>query len=255
MQILNPLFYLTTIGTLSCVNLLYVFSPPLSRVHAAELFVELELVLSADSSSSIHDDEFDLQITGYANAFRDQGVIDAIVALGGNGIAVAFTQWSASFQQFESVSWTHIRNRADAERFGTAIEVQARRFIGFSTATGAAMEHAAGLFLDNGYQGSRRVIDISSDEHSNEGAHPRHKRESILASGITINGLVVLDDDDELESYFRDNVIGGEGAFVMTVESHQDFANAIRLKLIQEITNKPLAMRPTEPNLHSALTR
>ena len=71
MQILNPLFYLTTIGTLSCVNLLYVFSPPLSRVHAAELFVELELVLSADSSSSIHDDEFDLQIIGYANAFRD----------------------------------------------------------------------------------------------------------------------------------------------------------------------------------------
>ena len=60
MRILNPLFYLTTIGTLSCVNLLYGFSPPLSRVHAAELFVELELVLSADSSSSIQDDEFDL---------------------------------------------------------------------------------------------------------------------------------------------------------------------------------------------------
>ncbi|MGI9464091.1 MAG: DUF1194 domain-containing protein, partial [Aestuariivirgaceae bacterium] len=137
--------------------------------------MELELVLSADSSSSIQGPEFDLQVKGYANAFRDPGVIDAIISLGGNGVAVTFVQWSASFQQIDTVPWTHIRTRTDAQAFATAIEKQARRFIGFSTATGAAMEHAAELIDSNDYRGARRVIDISSDEHSNEGAHPRHK--------------------------------------------------------------------------------
>ncbi len=233
--------YLTALPSVLLAILIWLIGPSLSPADAADKTVELELVLSADSSSSIKGSEFDLQVKGYANAFRDPGVIDAIINLGGNGIAVTFVQWSASFQQIDTVPWMHIRTRADAEGFAAAIEKQARKFIGFSTATGAAMEHAAELLESNGYRGLRRVIDISSDEHSNEGAHPRHKRIAIIASGITINGLVVLDDDDELEKYFWANVIGGEDAFVMAVESYKDFAKAIKLKLIREITTEPVA--------------
>jgi hypothetical protein len=209
--------------------------------HAQETKVELELVLSADASSSIRGTEFDLQVTGYANAFRDQGVIEAIRELGDNGIAVMFVQWSAMFQQVETVPWMHIRTRADAEGFAVAIEGQARRFTSFGTATGAAMEHAADLIEKNGYDGSRKVIDISSDERSNQGPHPVGIREAILARGITINGLVVLDDDEDLTGYFQQNVIGGEDAFVLAVESYEDFAEAIRLKLIREISAVPVA--------------
>lgn len=236
----NPLLGLIPVGFLVAAAL---FVNP-SSADSVEIPVELELVLSADSSSSIQGNEFDLQIHGYANAFRDSGVIDAISELGGNGIAVVFVQWSASFQQIETVSWSHVRSRTEAEAFANRIETQSRKFTGFGTATGSALEHAAGLFRGNGYAGRRRVIDMSSDEHSNHGPHPRHKREAVIAAGITINGLVVLDDNDDLEHYFQDNVIGGPGAFVMAVESYEDFAHAIEQKLIREITTPVAVLAP-----------
>lgn len=227
------------------VPLLVLVGPTDGR--AQDVPVELELVLLADSSSSIQGDEFDLQIGGYATAFHDPGVIAAIEALGGNGIAVTFVQWSASFQQIDSVGWTHIRGADDSRRFGSAIAAQARRFKGFGTGTGAALEYGAALFANNGYAGRRRVIDITSDEHSNTGPHPKDRRDMIVANWITINGLAILDDSFDLEGYFRRYVIGGPGAFVMAVGSYRDFAEAIKLKLIREISDDSLAGGATAP--------
>jgi len=217
---------------------------PAAPARSAEIGVELELVLLADASSSIRGGEFDLQVGGYANAFRDRQVIDAILALGGGGIAVTFVQWSATFQQFDTVPWRHIQTPADAETFARAVETQARRVVSFGTATGNAMVYGAGLFAGNGFAGRRRIIDISSDEHSNQGPHPSGVRGAILAQGITINGLAILDDSFDLRGYFTDAVIGGPGAFVIAVESYQDFARAIRLKLVREISGQPLSQLP-----------
>ena len=211
---------------------------------AEEIAVEVELVLLADSSSSIRGNEFELQVRGYASAFRDPRVIAAILALGGNGIAVTFVQWSATFQQIDAVGWSHVRTPADADAFAHAIETQARRFHGFGTATGAALLHGAGLFDGNGYAGRRRVIDITSDEHSNQGPHPRSVRGPIIGSGITINGLAILDDAFDLKAYFTDSVIGGPYSFVMAVDTYFDFAEAILRKLVREISGQPQAMRP-----------
>jgi len=213
----------------------------ISTAIAEQVRVELELVLSADASSSIRGNEFELQVHGYASAFRDPLVIDAIMDLGGNGIAVMFVQWSASFQQFDVVDWTRIRTRGDALAFADAIENQARRFTGFATATGSAMIHAADAIDTNGFVGARKVIDISSDERSNHGRHPASARDDIVPRGMTINGLAVLDDDDDMVQYFKDHVIGGPDAFVVTVGSFEDFAEAIKLKLVREISSNPLA--------------
>lgn len=117
--------------------------------RAQQIPVELELVLTADASSSIKGGEFDHQVGGYANVFRDDGVIGAMQDLGGNGIAVTFVQWSASFQQIVVVPRMQVRDHAEAEAFAQAIEGQARRFTTFGTATGSAMEHAAGLLDDH----------------------------------------------------------------------------------------------------------
>ncbi len=212
-----------------------------TALQAQNIQVELELVLSADSSSSIRGDEFNLQIEGYANAFRDQRVISAIEDLGENGIAVMFTQWSASFQQIVTVPWQHIRNATDAYHFADAIKNQARQFVGFSTATGAAMRFAAQQFDGNGFASARRTIDVVSDERSNEGPHPRSVRNLIIARNITINGLAVLDDREDMLGYFQDNVIGGPNAFVMSVDGYADFSTAIRRKLIREISARPVA--------------
>lgn len=222
----------------------------ISTAIAEQVRVELELVLSADASSSIRGNEFELQVRGYANAFRDPVVIDAIIDLGGNGIAVMFVQWSASFQQFEVVDWTHIRTREDALAFADAIERQARRFTGFATATGSAMMHAADAIDSNGFAGARKVIDVSSDERSNHGRHPESARDDILPRGMTINGLAVLDDDDDMVRYFKDHVIGGPDAFVVTVGRFEDFAEAIKLKLVREISSDPMADLERRPFFH-----
>ena len=213
----------------------------------AETEVELELVLLADASSSIGTDEFDLQIGGYAKAFRDPGVIAAIENLGGNGIAVTFVQWSATFQQFDTVPWTQIGNAASAAAFADAIETQARRVVSFGTATGSAMAYGADLLEKNDFNGKRRIIDLCSDEHSNQGPHPSRVRDDILTRGMTINGLAILDDSFDLKAYFYDSVIGGPDSFVITVDTYEDFAAAIRLKLEHEISGKPLARTNVQP--------
>ena len=51
-----------------------------------------------------------------------------------------------------------------------------------------------------------------------------------------------LNEDQQLDRYYRDHVIGGTGAFVMTTGSYQDFASAIMRKLIREIAGSPLAL-------------
>ncbi len=226
---------------LACLYILIFLTGPAAHAREPEIGVELELVLAADASSSIRGSEFDLQVSGYANAFRDPGVIDAIRSLGGGGIAVTFVHWSAAFQQVVVVPWVQVRTQAEAEAFAVAIENQARRFATFGTATGSAMEHAATLLDTNAYAGRRRVIDISSDERSNQGPHPGARRDDIVARGITINGLAVLDDDEDLIGYFRNHVIGGDDAFVMAVGSYADFADAIKRKLIREIKSAPVA--------------
>ncbi len=216
---------------------------------AADVPVELELVLSVDSSSSVKGPEFDLQVQGYASAFRNPEVIAAIRDLGSNGIAVTFVQWSASFQQVQTVGWSHLRSGADAHAFAGAIERQARQFTGFGTALGTAIQHAGGLFKDSGYVGWRRVIDISADETANTGSHPSHTREAVLAAGITINGLAIEQGSTKLGDYFREYVIGGPGAFVLTLRSYADFAEAIKRKLLREITTPLALLSPGEPEL------
>lgn len=206
-----------------------------AQAGAQEVPVELELVLLADASSSIAGDEFDLQIGGYAAAFRDPRVIAAIREIGPGGIAVTFVQWSAPFQQYDVVGWRHLRGAAEAAAFAAEIEAGARRIRSYGTATGSALAHGARRFEDNGFAGRRLVIDISSDEHSNQGPHPSGVRDRVLARGITVNGLAILDDAFDLEDWFRANVTGGPDSFVMAVATYADFAEAIRLKLIREI--------------------
>ena len=222
---------------------------------AEEQAVELELVLLADASSSIRGNEFDLQTRGYANAFRDPRVIAAIEGLGSSGIAVTYVQWSASFQQTDTVPWMQIRTAQDAERFSQAVMTQSRRFLGFGTATGKALAHGAAAILENRFRGRRKIIDITSDEHSNQGPRPRSVRDEIIAAGITVNGLIILDDKFDLETYFREAVIGGDGAFVIAVDSYEDFADAILRKILREITGAPAAALPPQDRALSLAER
>ena len=91
------------------------------------------------------------------------------------------------------------------------------------------------LFPRSPFQGIRRVIDVSGDGANNRGRFAEDARDEAVRAGVVINGLPILTLEPELDVYYRDSVIGGPGAFVIAVRSYEEFARAIRSKLVTEI--------------------
>lgn len=197
--------------------------------------VDLELVLAVDCSGSIDDDEFALQIKGYAAAFSHPSVIRAIQSGRYGAIAVTYVQWSGPFLQNQAVGWTLVRDADSAEGFGAQMAGARRSIYRGGTSLSGIIDYAATLFAGSGYEGTRRVIDISGDGINNTGRRPSDARDDAVGRGLTINGLAILTDFGGLDRYFEEHVIGGPGAFVMAAESFETFAAAILNKLIREI--------------------
>ena len=53
--------------------------------------------------------------------------------------------------------------------------------------------------------------------------------------GVVINGLPILTVEPDLDDYYREHVMGGEGSFVIAIKRFEDFSEAIVKKLIAEI--------------------
>lgn len=206
--------------------------------------VELELVLAVDTSSSVSPEEFDLQMRGFSGAFRDPSVIAAITAAGANGIAVAMIQWSDNRRQEMAIDWQVLRDEETVTAFADAIDGTPRFLDGGGTAIGGAIEFSLATLSRNGFEGRRQVIDISGDGRANQGASPDGLRDLAVLQGITINGLAILNEDSSVAAYYRNNVIGGEGAFVITANDYESFSQAILEKLIKEIGGVPIAEAP-----------
>ena len=225
-----------------------------AAVPAAELgperTVDLELVLAVDASSSVSGVEFDLQVRGLAEAFRHRSVVRAIRATGDLGLAVSLFQWADDHQQILVIDWMVVRDAPTASRFAEEVETMIRAIAG-NTAIGGALEFAIGQLEGNGFDGRRKVIDVSGDGRSNHGSAAWLARDLAVARGITVNGLAILNEEPTLERYYRANVIGGTGAFVMTANDYEAYAVAILTKLIKEIASTPVATRPSraEPSL------
>ncbi len=206
--------------------------------------VALELVLAVDTSSSVSIEEFDLQMRGFSSAFRDPSVIAAIAASGVNGIAVSMIQWSDNRRQQLAVDWAHLKDEASIEAFAGEIDQTPRFLDGGGTAIGGAIAFALSELDRNGYQGARQVIDISGDGRANQGAQPETLRDAAVLQGVTVNGLAILNEDSHVDAYYRNSVIGGPGAFVMTANDYDSFALAIIEKLVKEIGAVPVVEGP-----------
>jgi hypothetical protein len=206
----------------------------------AQRKVDLALVLAVDSSGSVDFGEFDLQKLGIARAFRDPEVIEAIERWAPKGVAVSVVYWSGRGQQQVAVDWTKVVDRASAEALAARIE-QSRRSMLAETALGEGLRFAVNQLGRSPYQGVRRVIDVSGDGRSNVGEAPGPLRDAAAAAGITINGLAILNDDLAVDLYYADQVIGGHDAFVTTARDYDDFARAMRLKLLREVSGLPMS--------------
>lgn len=203
--------------------------------------VDLELVLAVDVSRSMDFEEQELQREGYSAAFRHPEVHDAIASGPLGRIAVTYVEWAGTHLQTVLVPWTIVASPEDAVAFADEIaasEMLRERWTSIST----VLEFSSGLFAGNDVEGMRRAIDISGDGPNNTGLPVVGVRDRVVAAGITINGLPIMLRPasgafgiDDLDIYYEDCVIGGPGAFIVTVDDMAQFPNAIRRKLVLEI--------------------
>ncbi len=215
-----------------------VAAPAFSTQALAEP-VDLELVLAVDCSGSVDSDEFALQIRGYASALTHPSVLRAIQSGRIGAIGVTYVQWSGPSIQNQAVGWTVIKDASSARAFADAMLAARRQIFGGGTSLSGAVDYGRTLFGTGGLQSDRRTIDVSGDGINNRGRVPTAARDEAVADGITINGLPILTDFAMLDEYYKDNVVGGPGAFVIPAENFESFAAAILNKLVREIAEVP----------------
>jgi len=214
------------------------------RPLAATEPVDLELVLAADASGSIDEDEFWLQRRGYAEAITSQPVLAAIAGGRHGVIALAFVEWAAPDSVHTIVDWTVIRGPAEAADFAARLMAAPRVARGYNSIS-EAIAHSTRLIETSGYRGARKVIDISGDGPQMNGRPLPLMRAAALNAGITINALLIRRPGggvpgprgEALGEHYARDVIGGFGAFLMTVEATDSFTDAVRKKMVQEIAD------------------
>lgn len=208
----------------------------------AQTEVDLALVLAVDISFSMDTEEQALQREGFAQAFRSPLVHEAIRNGLVGRIAVTYMEWAGSADQKVIVPWTILDNSeglmAFADRIASTPLSRAQR-----TSISGAIDFAARLFEELDASPARRVIDVSGDGPNNQGRGVEQARNDALARGITINGLPIMLrkpgylDIPDLDTYYRDCVIGGQGAFMVPVRERDQFVNAIKTKILLEIAD------------------
>jgi hypothetical protein len=208
--------------------------------------VDLLLVLAADVSRSIDAAKFQLQREGYAAAISDARVIDTIRSGRHGRIGVTFVEWSGVGAQRVVIDWVRISDTASAKDFGDRL-LEAPRSFADRTSISGAIEFAMNQFGQAPFSAIRRTIDISGDGTNNAGRDVAALRDEAIGKGITINGLVILSDNPlswnpdhtnppgGLDNYYRNNVVGGPGAFVMVTQNFNSFGQAIINKMIAEV--------------------
>jgi hypothetical protein len=208
--------------------------------------VDLLLVLAADVSRSVDSQKFQLQREGYAAALADPRVIDAIQSGRRGRIGVLFLEWSGFGNQKVVIDWTVVDGPRAAQAFGDRLLESPRSFADRTSISGG-IDAAVAQLARAPFEGQRRTIDVSGDGTNNAGRDVGLARDEALALGISINGLVILSETPlpwnpehtnppgGLTKYYRDNVIGGPGSFVLEAKDFNSFGEAIVKKMIAEI--------------------
>ncbi|MBB4039244.1 hypothetical protein GGR34_000879 [Microvirga flocculans] len=202
--------------------------------------LDIALILAVDVSSSMESDEQGLQREGFIEAFRSSLVHEAI-ASGLNGrIAVTYVEWSGVKDQRVLVPWTVIDSPAKATAFANQLTYQPIRQAGM-TSISSMIDYSHKLFDELQDASVRRVIDISGDGPNNDGRSVTAARDEAVAGGVVINGLPIMfdrganTDQEDLDQYYRECVIGGPGSFVLPLHDPEQFAMIIRTKIMREI--------------------
>lgn len=208
--------------------------------------VDVLLVLAVDVSRSVDEDEARLQREGYRSAVSDPAVVEAIRGGMLGAIGLAYVEWGGAEYQRLLLPWTRIASQSDANAWSDRLMEAPRASLSW-TSISAGLEFSGRTLDAAPFEALRRVIDVSGDGVNNSGGPVEQARDRLVAEGITINGLPIVNDRPTfgrvppvaLDLYYRDSVIGGPGAFVIVAEDFKSFGNAVRRKLIREIAGLP----------------
>ncbi len=226
--------------------LLLAMSQPVTGTASAKT-VDIELVLAVDASGSVDDREYTLQLEGIAQGFRDATVRRAIRSGPTKSIAVNLLVWAEPQIPKDMTGWFVITSDAEAEHFAATVATFPRRQSG-STAIGEGIAAALRAIDGNDIEAARAVVDVSGDGRESVAREftvlVGQARAMALSRSIVINGLAIQNEVSDLADYYRRNVQAGPDSFVMTAKDYEDFAEAMRLKLLREIEYRPrLAFR------------
>jgi hypothetical protein len=211
--------------------------------------VDLTLVLVSDVSRSVDDSEYDLEKQGYASALTDRDVMAAIKGGTVGAIAINYVEFASTYEVRTLLDWAVIRDEASAQAFVDKLMAVPRSAYG-RTSISAGIEQAMKNLATSGYETTRHVIDVCGDGTNNNGREVAEVRDEAVEAGVTINGLAIINDHPVswtyahvqppggLTNYYRENVIGGPGSFVLEVHDFHTFGAAMTRKLINEIADR-----------------
>lgn len=238
-------------------HVLLILTLLVAPLHATAEEVALELVLLADTSGSIEPEEVQFQREGYAQALLSQEVLNAIQTTLHGVIAITYVEWAGFGSVDMVVPWARISNADEAADFVARLRAAPRKATG-RNAIGHALLKGKEFIETNDFESFRKVIDFSGDSVNNyRGPAIAPSRQEVLDAGITINALAlscrfcgVNAGRAGLAQAYRDQIIGGPGAFVVEASTDEDFADSVKRKLILEIAGPDrvdpaiAAMRP-----------
>ncbi len=223
---------------------LLALAPHIARAQSRAA-VDVTLVLAVDVSGSVTEDEAQLQRDGYRGAITDPGVLAAIAGGPLGAIAVAYLEWANYEYQDVVIPWTRIATPADAQSWADRLQQAPWQSI-FGTSLSGALAAAGRLLAASPFQGTRQVVDVSGDGANNNGPPAEPERDKLVAAGVTINGLPIINRHPrfsrlelDVDKYYHASVIGGPDAFLIVAESFTAFADVIKRKLVQEIAGIP----------------
>ncbi len=233
--------------------------------ESAEL-VDTALILAVDTSESVDETRFRLQMDGIATALEDTGVINTILGGPRGAIALQLVSWADHSEI--ALPWTLIASKNDARAVAGRIR-KLPRMGGEFTCMARMFRNMREVVLDEiPYQPLKTVIDVSGDgiDNCESAAATRNARDAVIEKGAVVNGLPIIVDPNELvgegayrapgaglvpltppnqrkrvtlEEWFKENVIGGFGAFSIPADGYGDFARAMRSKFLVEISVAP----------------
>jgi hypothetical protein len=230
----------------------------LTGVHGGADDVDTALIVAVDVSNSVDEQRYRLQMEGIAQALEDPGVIQAIVGGTKGGILFSMVTWAD--RPTINLPWTYISNEAEARAAARRVRTLPRQG-GEFTCMSRMMRFVSDKVVPQiPAKAAKVVLDISGDgrDNCNEKEPIDAVRDELVQYGVTVNGLPILEGGGPdvvtpgapptqsylpeeqktaaLEDWFRENVKGGPGSFVLPANGYADFGRAIRQKFVLEVS-------------------